>query len=658
MKTRIIYLICLFLASLTLVSQASAVSAPVITVGRVYHIEGDLLRYIPEEKEWVAMVKDAPFETADALFSANKGMAEMTVPNGTWLRIGNSTQIQFIALEADLSEVDVAVGVARFYNKGAATVIKATSPFGYVLASPGTVFDIYAGERSVEVVAVKGAVSFVHAATDARYEVTADSPSILANASQVSPGDGTIDPDWHGWNTSRDNFWKAKARVTGRSVEYLPANLQSESYALEENGSWESIPYEGSSRWFWRPTTVARGWSPFTVGRWTDWNGDQVWISAEPFGYVTHHYGNWIYVRESWYWAPPVVSERMGHSLLDIGFYWSPGRVLWIDDDKHVGWVPLAPRETYYSHRNWGGSYQKVVSNDIAQINIGSYSYARHAIVIPQVNFYQVENYTNVQLTSLNSTTIIDNYRVAPVINNTVIDNYSTNEQRHSFTHQETRVKPDMAVINRIEENAPAIQRSKKENADMVRRQVKSIKEGKVSSGDRIEPPQNTTTISPTDEVRQPKSEIQLQQRDIKSGGKTEQAERSRPVPSGKPEQLEIPAARPMQMAPVAPTEAPQKVLPPEQAIEKPRGKQQDKRPPVHPNADKSDRDDAKNHQGADSPQQAREQQNVENPKAQKPGKSHVEKQQAPKLSEEELEALKLQKKHEEGKNNHKGKKE
>ena len=78
--------------------------------------------------------------------------------------------------------------------------------------------------------------------------------------------------------------------MRGRSVEYLPPNLRDEAYAFEENGRWERVPYEGTERWCWRPRVVV-GWSPFTVGRWTDWYGDQTWIPAEPFGYVTHHYG-------------------------------------------------------------------------------------------------------------------------------------------------------------------------------------------------------------------------------------------------------------------------------------------------------------------------------------------------------------------------------
>jgi hypothetical protein len=531
---------CLLLTALVMVPQVLAANASAITVGRVYYIEGDLLRYIPEENDWVAMVRDAPFGTEDVLFSGNSGMAEMIIPNGTWMRVGNSTQVQFIALDSDLSEIDVATGMARFYNKGSETVIKATSPFGYVLAYPGAVFDFYVGENSTEVVAVKGTVSFVHTATDARYDVEAGSPSVLADERWVSSGDGTVDPEWNRWNKVRENFWISKGRTRGRSVEYLPPGLWDESYALEENGRWESVPYEGSSRWFWRPTNIVVGWSPFTAGRWTDWDGDQVWIPAEPFGYVTHHYGNWVYTRNSWYWAPPVVRVRAGIPLLDISFFWSPGRVSWIHHDTYVGWVPLAPRETYYSHRRWGGPHDVVVTNNITRINIniGSYAYASRAIIVPQDNFYRANNYRNVRVTNVNATTIINNYKAAPLVNNTVMSNYTTNKQRYNFTNIAVKEKPHNTVINRIEKNKPFIQKGKKESAVVVRQQVKRIKEGKVNREARIEAPQSTNYIVPAKEVSKPKSEIKLKQRQIKTGRELRQparSERVTPVKTNQP---------------------------------------------------------------------------------------------------------------------------
>lgn len=486
------FLACLFLAGAGMPLQSHAEAEPGMVVGRIYHIEGDLLRYIPDEKDWVAVDKDAPFGIEDTLYSGSAGRAELIVPNGTLIRTGNNTQIQFIALDPDLTQADVAIGVGRFYNKGTDTVVKVTSPFGDVLAYPGTVFDFYVGENSVEVVAVRGKVSFVHAATDARYDVSAGFPSIFADEKQVSPGKETVDPDWDRWNASREDFWAAKTRVRGRSVEYLPPSLRDDSYVLEENGRWERVSYEGTERWFWRPIAVVSGWSPFTVGRWTNWYGDQIWIPAEPFGYVTHHYGNWIYVRNNWYWAPPVVSLRVGLPLLDIGFFWSPGRVLWVHTGAYVGWVPLAPRETYYSHRHWGGPHVVVVSNiNITRININvrDYAYANHAVVVNQDNFYRVNNYRDVRVTNINRTAIINDYRAAPVVNDTVIKNYTTIKQRNNYTNVKVNEKPHNTVINRIRKNEIIIHEGKKEKASVLHERVKSIPEGKVNREARIEPP-------------------------------------------------------------------------------------------------------------------------------------------------------------------------
>jgi hypothetical protein len=553
-------------------------------VGRVYHIEGDLLRYVPAEKDWVAVVSDAPFSIEDALFSGTRGMAELIVPNGAWMRIGNSTQIQFITLDADLAEMDVASGVARFYNKGSNTVIKVTSPFGYVLADPGTVFDFYVGDNSVEVVAMRGKVSFVHSAAEAKYDVAAGSPSILADDRQVSSGEGTVDPDWDRWNTVREDFWAAKAKVGGRSAEYLPPSLRDEAYALEENGRWERVPYEGTERWFWRPATVAVGWSPFTVGRWTDWYGEQTWIPAERFGYVTHHYGNWVYVRNYWYWAPPVVSVRVGLPLLDVGYYWCPGRVSWIHSGTYVGWVPLAPRETYYSFRNWGDPHAVVVNDvNITQINVNArdYAYVNRAIVVNQNNFYKVTNYTNVQVTNINRTTIINDYRAAPVVSNAVIANFTTNKQRYNYTNVTVNEKPHNTVLNRIQQNEAVIHEGKTEKASVLQERVKGIREGKASRETRVEQPKITNNIVPANEVNRPKVELKLQQREVKTRGKP--GEQGKPIatperaaPPRPTQQQEKPAAKPERGAPPKPTQQEKPAVAPERAAP-PRPTQQEK---------------------------------------------------------------------------------
>jgi|GEM_PF-496254 len=523
MKKLLVFLSVLFFISITIISVSHAQDESPVMVGRIYHIEGSLLRYVAAEDDWVAAIVDAPFGAGDTLYTSNQGQAELFVPNGTWIRMGDNTQVQCIGLDADVSEIDVASGLARFYNKNDTLVIKSTSPFGYVLVYPGGVFDYYVGENSAEIVPVKGKITFVHTSTNARYEISPGNPSILADQNQVSSGEGGVDPGWDEWNRGRESLWAAKTNITGPSAQYLPPALRHDAYVFEENGRWERIPYEGSPRWFWRPTRVPAGWAPFTVGRWTEWYGDQTWVPAEPFGYTTHHYGNWVFVRNRWYWAPPVVRATIGLPLLNIGFFWYPGRVSWIHHGTHVGWVPLAPKETYYSHHRWGGPHVvQITKINIRQVNVHPrrYAYARHAVIVPQNNFYTVNNYRTVRITNINNTTIINTYRASPIVNETVINNYSAIKQRHNFVNVEVREKPHRIAVERINANQRIIHQGRREKGSVLQQQILNIREGKVSREARIQQPKVTNLIVPATEVNKPKSEIKLQQRELRRAAK------------------------------------------------------------------------------------------------------------------------------------------
>ena len=518
-KSLVILFITLLTSIAALPMHSLAANDSPVMVGRIYYIEGSLLRYVASENDWVAVVRDAPFSTGDTLYSGRKGQAELGIPNGTWIRIGDNTQIQFTGLDSDVSEIDIAAGLARLYNKDSGLVIRATSPFGYVLVYPNSVFDYYVGENSAEIVPVKGRITFVHSATNARYEVSPGNPSILVDQNQVTTGYGDVDPNWDGWNRTRDNFWTSKYRTTGRSVQYLPASLRHDAYAFDENGRWDRVNYDGSNRWFWRPTNVSAGWAPFTNGRWTDWYGDQTWIPYEPFGYTTHHYGNWVFAQNRWYWAPPVTPATVGLQLLNIAFFWYPGRVSWIHSGPNVGWIPLAPREPYYSHYRWGGPHVVNVTNvNITNINIHprNYAYTRHAVVVPQRDFYTVNNYRNVRVKNINNTTIINNYQAAPIVNNTVIKDYSTTKQKFNFANIQVKEKPHRAVTERIETNQKTIQRGKIEKASVIEQQAKGIQEGKINREAKVQQPKATNFIVPAHEVDRPKSEIRLQQRELR----------------------------------------------------------------------------------------------------------------------------------------------
>jgi len=96
---------------------------------------------------------------------------------------------------------------------------------------------------------------------------------------------------------------------------------------LAPYGSWVDRPHYGS---VWRPRITRAGWRPYEYGHWawTDygWN----WISDEPFGWATYHYGRW-YDDPSygWEWVP--------------GDEWAPSYVSWQEGDNYIGWAPLPP---------------------------------------------------------------------------------------------------------------------------------------------------------------------------------------------------------------------------------------------------------------------------------------------------------------------------
>jgi hypothetical protein len=511
--------ILLFLAGLVFlpVRSASAQQQEAVVVGRIAYIEGQILRYVPDTQDWVATVKDAPFGLDDALYSDQTAKGEFIMPNGIWARIGGSTQIQLIALKNDASEMDVASGVARFYNKSADGMLKVTTPFGYVMAEPNSAFDLYVGDQSVEVIAIIGGVAFFHQKDNAKYDVVPGSGSVLADANQVGTGDGSVDAAWDDWNAERDNLWAKRTQVKGDTAKYVPPQIQDDGYTLEENGKWERVYYEGGYHEFWQPTQVDPSWRPFTVGHWTEWYGDQCWVPDEPFGYVTHHYGNWVMVNGGWYWAPPVAPVAVAGGPLP-GFGWYPGRVAWIGADDNIGWVPLAPTEVYWGHRYWGPGMQIVGAGPLVGINVATLAYAPAAIVVPQASFYGVRNYSSVRITNVT----INNFHSSPVVNNTVFRNYSETHNRYSFTNTAVANKPHQIVTERINANRQlATGEAKTVNAGAFKNTVATTKTFQATKQAAVATPKLTSKLVPAGQVNMPKSQVQFQSQDLKARTKS-----------------------------------------------------------------------------------------------------------------------------------------
>jgi hypothetical protein len=80
----------------------------------------------------------------------------------------------------------------------------------------------------------------------------------------------------------------------------------------------------------WRPCGVEQGWRPYYHGSWTWTEDGWFWVTDEPWGWATYHYGRWLFDGAyGWVWVP--------------GRAWAPAWVAWRWDRSAVGWAPLPP---------------------------------------------------------------------------------------------------------------------------------------------------------------------------------------------------------------------------------------------------------------------------------------------------------------------------
>jgi hypothetical protein len=106
---------------------------------------------------------------------------------------------------------------------------------------------------------------------------------------------------------------------------------------LEPHGTWIETPQYGAI-WQPAPRYTPVGWQPYTRGSWTYADVGWTWVSAEPFGWATYHYGRWNNVsNRGWCWIP--------------GNQWAPAWVSWRTGSNYVGWAPLPAQSRFLGNR-------------------------------------------------------------------------------------------------------------------------------------------------------------------------------------------------------------------------------------------------------------------------------------------------------------------
>lgn len=142
---------------------------------------------------------------------------------------------------------------------------------------------------------------------------------------------------------------ESERELAGREALPFEDTVQGEPVAdydmfydsLSPYGSWFETADYG---YVWQPVVVRESnWRPYSRGRWACSDRGWTWISDEPFGWATYHYGRWTLLRgHGWIWVP--------------GTEWAPCWVSWRENDSHIGWAPLPPETLAYRGHNWDSS--------------------------------------------------------------------------------------------------------------------------------------------------------------------------------------------------------------------------------------------------------------------------------------------------------------
>ncbi|MBI5101693.1 MAG: FecR domain-containing protein [Nitrospirae bacterium] len=325
---------------------------------RISLIEGDVQLKTTEAESWGLASVNMPLAEGDQVWAPQGGRVELQLNTGTYMRLNENSALQILSLDNDASQFYLSQGAAYiYYDAPARSVIQVDTPDASTRAFERAIFRIDMSDQYTDVAVYKG-----HVETENSVGRTRVGEGQMVSLGQNTDGElGPMGPadEWERWNKARNDRILAGR---GASAGYLPAELSVYAHDFDSSGRWVQVPDYG---YVWTPTVVVgASWAPYRDGRWIWRGGDYVWVGYESWGWAPYHYGRWSFgVNIGWFWVPPATRE----------VYWSPGYVGWVRTADYVGWVPLAPGETYYGRGHYGRHSVDITNINISQVNINVY---------------------------------------------------------------------------------------------------------------------------------------------------------------------------------------------------------------------------------------------------------------------------------------------
>ncbi|MBL0211542.1 MAG: FecR domain-containing protein [Holophagaceae bacterium] len=297
-------------------------------------LEGDIRIRKGDADETLS--RGTPIAEGDVVDSRGRGVLQLG--DGTRVAFGRNTRFTIAAL---FTEKDGSRQVLLRLDRGSLRVnygsesegrIRIDTPSGTaILDGKANVTVAVDSDRSVKVHVASGRINFTNERDQARI-LAGERLTVYSSQDRldrVRSYNTYEQDDFDSWS---DSYMTARR---GASWDNVPADIRYYSDDLDDNGSWVDVEDVGR---VWCPRVTYADWRPYSRGRWGAYSGGLTWISDEPWGYLTHHYGRWGWgATFGWYWIP--------------GSFYSPAWVAWNWSGGYCGWAPLG----YYNNPcSWG----------------------------------------------------------------------------------------------------------------------------------------------------------------------------------------------------------------------------------------------------------------------------------------------------------------
>ena len=274
-------------------------SDPPALVARIGYTQGDVSFMAAGSSDWSAGVNNYPMINGDRLFCDKNAQAEIGTGK-TDVRLWQNTDVTLTNLSNQFEQIGLGSGSirVRVYSINSGATVEVDTPNGAaVINQPGDYrFDVL-GDAGSDAIVNAGAVQ-ITGPNGFNQEVTGGQAVQMTGASPIQltsislPTFDALDQ----WSIDRDHDV-----LNSESAQYVNPETPGSS-DLDANGTWTPTPDYGP---VWTPTTVAAGWTPYSVGYWayvSPWG--YTWVDAAPWGYAPFHYGRWVFYRGRWGWVP------------------------------------------------------------------------------------------------------------------------------------------------------------------------------------------------------------------------------------------------------------------------------------------------------------------------------------------------------------------